>query len=164
MEHVHSLISNRDFIAGQPALNVREMFINHDDLFNVDVIGAWLFIDLATAEATIEKLVESGYLEILNHHDNVCQLTRTALAIALVKSAPYLPLSRASTAKVVLELLQEIRLVNASPLAHRIDSIELHGSLLTNPVDDPQCIQAEINVSWVMGNRLARTAKHVTSV
>lgn len=149
MTITHAKISNRDFIAGQPALNVREMFLSHEDTFDVDVIRTWLLLDRPTAVATIEELVELGYLETLNHPSNAPQLTRTALAIALTKSGPDLPLTQAGASKIVLALLQKIRLVNASPLAHRIDSIKIYGSLLSNPLDNPLCVQAEIYVAAV---------------
>ena len=145
----HANISNRDFIAGQPALNVREMFLSHDDAFDVDVIRTWLMLDRQTAAATAEKLVELGYVETLQPENGTSQLTRTALATALMKSGPDLPLNQAVASKVVLALIQEIRNVNASPIAHRIDSIKIHGSLLCNPFGDPLCVQAEINVTAV---------------
>ena len=149
MQITHASISNRDFIAGQPALNVREMFQSHEDTFDVDVIRIWLLLDRRTAIATTAKLVELGYLEALDHHSTASRLTRTALAIALTKTGLDLPLTEAGASEVVLALLREVRNVNASPLAHRIDSIKIYGSLLSNPLHDPLCLQAEIVVSDV---------------
>ena len=117
------VISNRDFIAGQPALNVREMFLSHDGTYDEGVVRTWLLLDRPTAAATIEKLVKLGYLELLIQSGTAPQFTRTALATATMKSGPDLPLTQAGAPKVVLALFREIRLVNASPLAHRIDSI-----------------------------------------
>ena len=146
MRAAADVISNRDFIAGQPALNVREMFLSHDGTYNEGVVRTWLLLDRPTAAATIEKLVELGYLELLIQSGTAPQFTRTALATAIMKSGPDLPLTQAGASRIVLSLLREVRLVNASPLAHRIDSIKIHGSLLSNPLDNPRCVQAEINI------------------
>jgi hypothetical protein len=110
---VSMLLDKEQKIAGYPAVQIRRLmqrigFLNATVPYIADILGC----SLPEAEGVTKRLRTEGYLRDDEISGCVC-LTSRGLALS---SATLRPISRATAAKHLAELLRRIPIVNADPM------------------------------------------------
>lgn len=140
-------ITNRDQIAGLPALSIRQFFIEQDEPLTVVGLRSALDLNSTMAVHVMDRLVNEGYLKISKLKDGAPGLIKTSHALRLVGATTSPPLSREEGYNVVFKLLEAVSKINVSPeTAHRIGAVKIIGKMLIEAFDEVPFVEAEILV------------------
>jgi hypothetical protein len=120
-------LTNRDEIAGLPALSVVEFLADDESALSSEQLRSWFHLDDRAAGIAFRRLIDEGYLESRTDGSSE-ESTATAQARDVVASAPAPTLTTTDCDNIVLALLTAIREINTSPAtAHRVGAAKFIG-------------------------------------
>ena len=142
-------MTNKNEIAGVPALALRQFFSDCDEPFSVANLVSQLNLNSANTVAVLDSLILNGYVQV----DEKRGLVKTTKA-QLLTHRPALPtMTREEGCGVVLSVLKRVSEINASPeTAHRVAGAKVIGKFLTDSADDVPFVEIEISIYPVASN------------
>jgi hypothetical protein len=139
-------LTNRDEIAGLPALSVAEFLADDESALSCEDLRSWFHLDDREAGIAFRRLIEEGYLESRTDGSSE-ESTTTARARDVVASAPAPALTTTDCDNIVLALLTAIREINTSPAtAHRVGAAKIIGSNIERIGDLTSIVEAVIEL------------------
>jgi hypothetical protein len=139
-------LTNRDEIAGLPALSVAEFLADDESAVSSEQLRSWFHLDDTEAGIAFRRLIDEGYLESRTDGSSA-ESTKTAQARAVVASVPTPTLTTTDCDNIVLTLLEAIREINTSPAtAHRVGAAKIVGSTIERIGDLTSIVEAVIEL------------------
>lgn len=139
-------LTNRDEIAGLPALSLAEFFLQSEAPIEAEEIGTWFHLDGKEKEEAFRRLVNEGYLDLSKNRLAV-EFIKTNAALAIEQSAPEPALEISDVHSIVLMLLWAIDEVNASPAtAYRVTAMTLVGAAINRSKHPKSLVEAVVEL------------------
>lgn len=141
--------SNRDQIAGIPAMCIRQFFIECEEPIDAGDIQRSFMLNETVAYRVFERLLAEGHLEVDTSTDkDRLKAIKTLKATRLAATDTHLPLSRENARNVVLALFDEVGRINISPTtAHHITAVTITGEYLIGAIDELSFVEATIRIA-----------------
>lgn len=142
-------LTNRDEIAGLPALSVAEFFLQCETPIEAKEIGTWFHLDGKEKEEAFRRLVNEGYLDLSKNRLDV-EFIKTNAALEIERSAPDPALEISEVHSIVLMLLGTAIEVNSSPAtAHRVRAATIIGGAIDGSLEPKALVEAVIELAPV---------------
>ena len=136
-------MTNKNEIAGVPALALRQFFCSCDETFSVAHLAAVLHVKEHQFISVLDALVTVGYVGIA---DNAA-LVKTSKAQLLIDQAGLPAITREASYNVVLNVLRRIDEVNSSAkTAHRVSGAKVLTEVLNDEDDQVPFVEIEISI------------------
>lgn len=140
-------LTNRDEIAGLPALSLAEFFRNHDTPIEAHDVGTWFNLNADEAQDAFRYLVNDGYLNLSKSRKDV-ELIKTSAALAIERAALAPTLEVSDVHSIILKLLMAINEVNTSPATgHRVQGVTLIRGTIDGSPDPKSLVEATIELA-----------------
>ena len=136
-------MTNKNEIAGVPALALRQFFFSCDETFRVAHLAAALHLKGDQITSVLDALIVDGYVGIAND----AGLDITSKAQLLIEQVGFRPITREASYNVVLNVLRRIDVVNSSAkTAHRISGAKVLTEVLNDEDDQVPFVEIEIGI------------------
>ncbi|MYM41943.1 hypothetical protein [Duganella qianjiadongensis] len=140
-------LTNRDEIAGLPALSLAEFFRNYDTPIEAEDVGSWFNLNEDEEKDAFRHLVNNGYLGLSKSRKNV-ELIKTSAAIAIERAALAPILEVSDVHSIILKLLMVINDVNTSPATgYRIQGMTIIRGAIDGSADPKSLVEAAIELA-----------------
>lgn len=140
-------LTNRDEIAGLPALSLAEFFRQCEAPIEAEEIGTWFHLDGKEKEEAFRRLVNEGYLDLNKNRLDV-EFIKTNAALEIERSAPDPALEISDVHSIVLMLLGAVSEVNSSPAtAHRVRATTIIGGAIDGSLEPKALVEAVIELA-----------------
>lgn len=139
-------LTNRDEIAGLPALSLAEFFRNYDTPIEAEDVATWFNLNADEAKDAFRYLVNDGYLDLSKSGKDV-ELIKTRAALAIERSALAPTLEVSDVHSIILMLLMAISEVNTSPATgHRIQGVTIIRGAIDGSAAPKSLVEAVIEI------------------
>jgi hypothetical protein len=141
------LFTNRQEIAGLPALSVIAFLANDDADVSLLSIQGWFRLDDDEARDVARRFEEDGLIE--SSSDGSAEWVKSISARAIAEGQPQFQLADVERDQIILALVRGIAELNVNPAtAHRVDALTLLGATIAG-VDEPSLVEALVEISPV---------------
>lgn len=143
---MHNQITNRDEIAGLPALSAAEFFAECEPPFTTAEVGVWFHLNDQETATAIQRLLSEGHIE-LSKNRTAIEFIKTNKALAIEQFTPQSTLSISDYHNIVLTLLRATDEINSSPAtAYRIRAVTLIGAAIDGSKRPKSLVEAIIEL------------------